>query len=303
MSTATQTPYDVAVVMSTVVRPLLDQAVRSLFAQRFAGRIQVLLGIDQWQGERALVEQLVRDCPSHMAVSVLDLGYSTSQRHGGLYPSSFGGSLRTVLSYAANSRYVGYLDDDNYLAPDHVASMLAAVDGKAWAFALRMFVDDVTNDVLCEDRWESVGPGTGIYRESLGGFVDTNCYLIDKMQCHGVFTEWAMTRYTGGAGGDRQVFQKLRELPWGSNGRPTVNYRVRLRRQHVYMLWQMKRAGVDLARYLSPADLPAMSAWARCAAFERGDLGAAGAGDMAPTVIAPRAAAPSAAISVASGGA
>ena len=49
--------------MATVVRPTLAQAVRSVFAQRFAGRIQVLIGVDRWQGDRALVEQLRGEKP------------------------------------------------------------------------------------------------------------------------------------------------------------------------------------------------------------------------------------------------
>jgi len=97
-----QTPFDIAIVVATVVRPTLAQAIRSVYAQRFGGRIQVLIGIDQWQGERAMLDALVAECPSHVAVTQLELGYSTSQRHGGLYPSHFGGALKTLLSYAAN---------------------------------------------------------------------------------------------------------------------------------------------------------------------------------------------------------
>ena len=45
-----QTPFDVGVVMVTVVRPTIAQAIRSVFAQRFDGRIQLLVGIDAWLG-------------------------------------------------------------------------------------------------------------------------------------------------------------------------------------------------------------------------------------------------------------
>jgi len=55
MTDELQPPFDVSVVMVTVGRPTLVQAVRSVFAQRFNGRIQVLIGIDRWAGERALV--------------------------------------------------------------------------------------------------------------------------------------------------------------------------------------------------------------------------------------------------------
>ena len=137
MAADLQTPFDAGIVMATVVRDTFPQALRSVYAQSFAGRIQVLVGVDRWAGDRAMVTQLAAQAPSHVAVTVLDLGYSTSKRNGGLYPSHYGGALKTILSYAANSRHVFYLDDDNWYAPEHVATMLAAVEGKAWAFSLR----------------------------------------------------------------------------------------------------------------------------------------------------------------------
>lgn len=264
-----QTPFDVAIVMTTIVRPTLAQALRSVYAQRFPGRIQVLVGIDRWEGDRALLDGLIAERPRNVAVTVVDLGYSTSQRNGGLYPSRYGGALKTLLSYAANSRYVTYLDDDNWFAPDHLATLLAAVAGKDWAFALRYFVEASTGDLLCPDTWESMGPDRGVYAAAQGGFVDTNCFVIDKLACHDVFTEWAMTRYANGTGGDRQVLQRLRQRPWGTNDAHTLYYRRTLPRRHPYLLWKFRCAGVDLARYLPADAIPGEAAWRQCEAFDR----------------------------------
>ena len=265
-----QTPFDIAIAMTTVVRPTLAQAIRSVYAQRFGGRIQVLIGIDRWQGERAMLDALVAESPSHVSVTQLELGYSTSQRHGGLYPSHYGGALKTLLSYAANSRHVAYLDDDNWYAPDHVATMLDAVHGKAWAFALRNFIEGRSGEFLCPDTWESLGPRRGVYAQAQGGFVDTNCYVIDTQQCSDVFPEWAMTRFAGGTGGDRQVLQRLLDRPWGTNGAHTVNYRQGLKGMHPYLLWHFQRAGVDLTRYLPSHSIPGTLAGQEFAKFERG---------------------------------
>ena len=269
MTSDLQRPFDVGIVVVTVVRTTLVQAIRSVFAQHFEGRIQIMLGVDRWEGERALVEQLQRESPSHVALTVLDLGYSTSQRNGGIYPSHYGGALKTILSYASNSRYVTYLDDDNWYAPDHLATMRSAVSGKAWAFSLRHFVDARSGDVLCADTWESMGPGRGVYGPAQGGFVDTNCYLIDKLACNDVFPEWAMTRFAGGTGGDRQVLEKLRSRPWGTNGAHTLFYRTHLDRQHPYLLWRFKCAGVDLARYMPAHAIPDEAVWRQCADHDR----------------------------------
>jgi hypothetical protein len=269
MTADLQTPFDVGIVTVTVVRQTLPQALRSVFAQRFSGRIQVLVGVDRWVGDRAMAEQLRAEAPSHVAVTLLDLGYSTSQRNGGVYPSHFGGALKTILSYAANSRYVTYLDDDNWYAPDHVATMLEAVAGKAWAFSLRHFVDAESGTPLCPDTWESLGPDRGVYANAQGGFVDTNCYFIDKLACNDVFPEWAMTRFAGGTGGDRQVLEKLRGRPFGTNGAHTVFYRTRLVGLHPYLLWRFRCAGVDLARYMPPEAIPGEAVWRQCAEHDR----------------------------------
>jgi hypothetical protein len=264
-----QKPFDVGIVMTTVVRPTLGEAIRSVFAQQFAGRIQLLIGVDRWQGDRVAVEQLRASRPSHVEVTLLDLGYSTSQRNGGLYPSHYGGALKTILSYAANARHVTYLDDDNWYAPDHLATMLAAISGNAWAFSLRQFVDADSGDILCADTWESVGPGRGVYASAQGGFVDTNCFFIDKLACNDVFPEWAMTRFAGGTGGDRQVLEKLRGRPFATNGAHTVFYRTSLERQHPYLLWRFKCAGVDLSRYMRAAAIPGDAVWQQCAEHDR----------------------------------
>jgi hypothetical protein len=147
--------------------------------------------------------------------------------------------------------------------------MLAAVAGHAWAFSLRQFVDAASGDVLCADTWESVGPDRGVYGSAQGGFVDTNCFFIDKLACNDVFPEWAMTRFAGGTGGDRQVLEKLRGRPFGTNGAHTVFYRTSLERQHPYLLWRFKCAGVDLSQYVRAAAMPSDAVWQQCAEYDR----------------------------------
>jgi hypothetical protein len=39
MNNGMQTPFAIAIVMATVVRPSLTQAIRSIYAQRFDGRV------------------------------------------------------------------------------------------------------------------------------------------------------------------------------------------------------------------------------------------------------------------------
>jgi hypothetical protein len=247
-----QHPFDVAVVMPTVLRPSATAAIRSVLAQRDIGRLQLLIGIDAPLGEMRVIEDAVRDAPPHIAVQVFDPGYSTSVRHGGLHPARDGGALRTILSYLANSRYVAYLDDDNWWHEDHLASLLAAVQGHDWAWAARHFVHPRTRAVVCEDTWESIGPGAGCFAMQ-GGWVDPNGLLIDKLVCEPVLRWWSIPIPTDpkAMSADRHVFDALQKHFRGrGTGRATVFYQLDpedsmhpIRRQWMGEAWV--RAGGD----------------------------------------------------------
>lgn len=224
-----QSQFDVGVVMTTIMRPTLKRAVQSIFAQRFLGRIQILLGIDKCKGDMAVLNELQQACPQNCALTVLDLGYSTAARNGGLYPSMPGGALRTILSYAANCRRLAYLDDDNWYAESHLQSLSDSLDRNDWAYSLRWYVDRETQQPLCIDRWESVGPGRGVYATNLGGYVDPNCLMIDKIVCESVLRWWCfpVPADRSARSEDRQVFRLLKERSRvSSTGQATVYYTI-----------------------------------------------------------------------------
>ena len=143
-ASAAQAPADIAVVMPTILRPVIIQAVESVFAQDYAGRIQLLIGVDKASGPKEPLLELLSRRPPNLSAMMLELPYSTSVRHGGLHNATDGGSLRAILSLTANTRYVAYLDDDNAWRPNHVRALLAVMPGKAWAFSQRMLVDQET---------------------------------------------------------------------------------------------------------------------------------------------------------------
>ncbi len=223
-----QTPFEAAVVMPTTLRPVLARAVRSVFNQRFDGRIQILIGVDKALGDAAILDELEQERPDNCALTILDLGYSTSQNNGGLYTAMDGGAMRTILGFAANSRYVAYLDDDNWWLEDHLASLRTAVKDHAWAFSLRMLVDESSLKSICVDRWHSAGPGKGVFKDELGGFCDTNTIMIDKLQCHYGLAEWCRSADDGPRAADRRFFRYLiRNFKGRGTGKATVYYLIR----------------------------------------------------------------------------
>lgn len=231
MSGSNPAPFDAAVVIPTVLRPTLERAVRSVFAQDFDGRVQILIGIDKRAGDPAVLDGLARACPPRMAVTVVDPGYSTACVNGGLIDVRCGGSLRSALSIPAHSRFVAYLDDDNWYAPDHLSSLVAAIADHGWAWSRRRFFDAATGADLGEDRWYSVGPDTGAFA-ARGGLVDTNCLLIDTLRCADVLWRWSQPAGPGGEWEHRTVLRGLVAAePGRGTGRATVHYGVDRARQ------------------------------------------------------------------------
>ncbi|MEY3731106.1 MAG: hypothetical protein RLZZ57_1862 [Pseudomonadota bacterium] len=222
-----QSPADVAVVMPTILRPIILKAVESVFAQEYSGRIQLLIGVDKASGPIDPLLKILARRPANISAVILALPYSTSIQHGGVHYAVDGGALRAILSLTANSRYVAYLDDDNIWRPNHLSGLHAAMPGKAWAFSQRMLVDQDSGAELGVDRWDSLGPHQGRFAAD-GGFVDPNCLMLDKISCAQFLARWSDTS-TGRPSlrADRLVFAAIRDLPYGHVAMPTVLYAIR----------------------------------------------------------------------------
>ena len=219
-----QAPVAAAVVIPPILRLDLIRAVESIYAQDLTDRIQIMIGVDIAKNSPDFLAPLLARRPSHVSALVLALPYSTAARHGGVHYAQDGGSTRSTLSLMANSRHVAYLDDDNTWLPNHLSAMLAAIEGKAWAYSLRNLVDANTGALLGLDEWDSVGPVGG----RLGGFTDPSCLMVDKLQTSRMLGRWAENwRMAPGNAADRHFFEGIRALPHGAVEGPTVRYSVR----------------------------------------------------------------------------
>jgi hypothetical protein len=219
-------PFAAAVVIPTIFRASLDRAITSVFNQDIKKRCQLLVGIDKVIGDFEM-PSILRKLPDNWSLTVLNLGYSTSVRHGGIHKAKDGGALRTILSYAAHSRYVAYLDDDNWWGCEHLSSLGQSIQGADYAYSFRWFVDPKTQNPLVVDQWESVGPGRGVYARRFDGFVDPNTLMIDKTKCEDILRFWTLPLPgdTMGTTADRQVFHALQKSYRGiATNKPTVFY-------------------------------------------------------------------------------
>ncbi len=224
-----QAPADIAVVISTVLRPALLAAVRSVFRQSFPGTVILAIGCDRTDGGLELdrLRAVLAERPARMGALLLTPGYSTARRNGGVHAGRGGGAMRTVLSFLANAHHVAFLDDDGWYLPDHLADLARAIEGFDWAFSLRWFATE-DGRLLCRDRWESVGPGRGMYARVSGGLIDTSCYLIDKRRVVLPLVAWTTVTAEDGAGQDRRMMQALTRFHSAAwTGRHSVAYTLR----------------------------------------------------------------------------
>lgn len=242
--------HRLAVVIVTTCRESLLRAVRSVYRQRFSGPLQVLVGVDCDPHERleVLKKILIAECPQHVTLSLVNLGYSTSIRHGGPHASFYGGSLRSALTLLADSDIVSYLDDDDWLADDHCERILQAIEGKKWAFSYSVYADGNTGQGLCVDEIESVGVDRGIYAKKFGGFVRPSGLTINKLQLLHLVHIWSCTPFAAGDGEDRLMFDKLRVEPHACTGYATVYCAIDPKdAAHSYRVAFMRSKGVEFA--------------------------------------------------------
>lgn len=226
-SAPAQKPSDVAIVMPTVLRAQLPQALRSIYNQDYGGRIQINIGIDVSLGAITDHETVFAERPDNVSIVVVSLPYSTSVRHGGIHPASDGGSLRSILGYTANAQHIAFLDDDNTYLPNHISLVRKAIEGRVWASGQRILVDEDTDEHLAVDIWDSVGPNKGRFK-NLGGFIDPNCLMVDKTRIGVALGQWS--RADGGGTGvtaDRAFFRSIAGGSYAMVMRPTVLYRIR----------------------------------------------------------------------------
>ena len=220
-----QAQSQVAVVIPTILRPSLETALRSVYAQEGVGRVQLMIGIDK-PGDPTALYHALETRPANVSALVLTLPYSTSVRHGGPHIAIDGRSLRAILSFMANTRYVASLDDDNTWLPNHLKNLLAAIEGKVWAFSRRILVDEETGRDLAVDRWDSVGANKGRLA-AIGGLADPNCLLVNKVAVARVLGRWSETPDGSLSDtADRHFFAAIRNTDHGAVEEATVRYSI-----------------------------------------------------------------------------
>jgi glycosyltransferase involved in cell wall biosynthesis len=136
-----------------------------------------------------------------------------------------GHKIYSCFTYLAKGDYICFLDEDNYLEPDHIESLVNISNPEAWSCSLRKVID-ANDNFICNDDCESLGNWKSILGDY---FVDVNCFFLPKHLAITVSPLWyRRARHPDDQPEvDRALTHVLKEwkLECKVTGKYTLNYR------------------------------------------------------------------------------
>jgi glycosyltransferase involved in cell wall biosynthesis len=134
----------------------------------------------------------------------------------------YGHRVYAACSFLVNADIICYLDEDNWIEPNHVESLVEVIrKGNDWAYSLRNIYNK-DGKYLCQDNCESLGKWP-VYFDEKTYHIDTSSFAIKKDVAVRVGHSWY-----GKWGADRQFFHTLKKhFPkFDCNRNYTLNYRL-----------------------------------------------------------------------------
>ena len=134
----------------------------------------------------------------------------------------YGHRVYAACSFLVNADVICYLDEDNWLDPNHVETLVQKMQtGADWAYSLRKIYDK-DGEYLCEDNCESLGKWP-IYFDKNQYHIDTSSFMVKRDIAIRVGQAWY-----GQWGADRQFFAALKQhFPnFACTKEYTLNYRL-----------------------------------------------------------------------------
>lgn len=199
-----------AVIIPTTGASTLVQAVDSVLSQTSPTLCHVVADGQQcWQ---AVKELLGNKLNANLKISFINENVGG----GGFY----GHRIYAAFTHLVNTEFLCYLDQDNWLDSDHVASCIETLSDEnlQWCYSLRKIYKN--QELVCNDDCESLGKYPTYHGVN---HIDTNAYFLRRESVLQFASVWH-----GGWGQDRVFYDVLKNmLPnYDCTGQYTLNYRV-----------------------------------------------------------------------------
>lgn len=209
--------YEVSVITPSVGTAFLRQAVESVQRQTYPFvRHFVVADGPECLDRVAGTLSTERRHPIHLLPLPLNVGADGFHGH----------RVYAALPFLVPSRFVAFLDEDNWMADDHLETLMALVTarGLTWAHSLRGIMSP-EGEAITTDDCESLGRWPTWNNPQLH-HVDTNCYLLRRDVAMATATTW-YRRYPRVEGPDFALCRRLlAEQPrFATTGRYTLHYR------------------------------------------------------------------------------
>jgi hypothetical protein len=205
----------VTVIIPTVGTRALRRCVESALMQTVPCKVLVVL-----DGVR-FVHRVPTDIINRVQLIVLPENTGGKRADTGVQMN--GHMIYAAASYLSTTRYVAFLDEDNWYEPDHVEKCMRLVEqgDLQWACSLRNIRDAANEDAfVCVDNCESLGTIRKAFdRDEY--LVDTSCMFLRRDVAMAVSPSWNQS-----VTADRTVTAHLvRDFPRGAcTMAATVNY-------------------------------------------------------------------------------
>ena len=117
----------------------------------------------------------------------------------------YGHRVYAACSFLVNADAICYLDEDNWISPDHVKRLVEKLqNGNQWAYSLRKIYNQ-EGKYVCEDNCESLGRWPVYFNDKVH-HIDTSSYIVKRDVAITIGHAWY-----GQWGADRQFFANLRQ--------------------------------------------------------------------------------------------
>lgn len=197
------------VVIPTTGADSLDHAIKSVLSQTVPTQCYVVIdGQEHYQQADRILE------PYRDQITVARLPENVGA--GGFY----GHRIYAAFTHLVNTKYLCYLDQDNWFEPNHVKSCIDTIQDKQleWCYSLRNIYQQ--DQFVCSDDCESLG----LYSSYHGiNHIDTNSYFLRRELVLPLASVWH-----GGWGQDRVFYSVIKDMlkKYDCTGEYTLNYRV-----------------------------------------------------------------------------
>jgi glycosyltransferase involved in cell wall biosynthesis len=204
----------VAIVTPTIGSPVLADCLNSVQEQTYENLTHYVF-LDGQERFDSCKEMIYNSCGKRTI--------KTIQLEENVGKGWYGHRVYAACSFLVNADVICYLDEDNWLEPNHVESIVDTFNktNVPWVYSLRKIYNK-NKEFICDDNCESLGKYPVFFNSSVH-HIDTSCFAVKKGVAINIGHAWY-----GQWGADRQFFENVKRIysRYECTGKYTMCYRL-----------------------------------------------------------------------------